>query len=90
MWFSPYIGIQYTTFYILILEHDEQSTSVCHILLSSSPFSPPFGGGDLGFIRGDAQEAREGACGFPTADNKAEGGATELRDMPTGDSRDGP
>ena len=45
-------------------------------LLSSCRVSPPFGGGDLGFVRGDVQEARGFSCGFITVDNEAEGGAT--------------
>ena len=49
-----------------------------------------FWGGDLGFIRGDVQKAIGGSRGFPTAYNKAKGGATEGQDMAADSSREGP
>ena len=60
------------------------TTSVLHVLSSGGPVSPNFWGGDLGFVRGDVQEARRVSCGFPTEDNEAEGDATEGRDMADG------
>ena len=66
------------------------ATSVRHVLLSGGSVSPAFGGGDLGFVRGDIQEDRGGSRGFPTSDNEGDGGATEVRDMAAGGSRDGP
>ena len=63
--------------------------SVHHVLLSGGPVSPTFGGGDLGFVRGNAHEDRGGLRWFPVEDNKVEGGETEGQDMVKGDSRDG-
>ena len=62
--------------------------NVRHVLFSGGPSSPPFGGVDLSFVRGDVQEPRGGSRGFPTEDNEAEGGAAEERDMVTGGRRD--
>ena len=45
------------------------STSVRHVLSGGGPGSPPFWGGDLGFDRGDVQEARGGTHGVTKADN---------------------
>ena len=46
-----------------------RDTSVCHVLSSGGAVSPPFWGGDLGFVRGDVQEAGGGSCRFPKVDN---------------------
>ena len=64
------------------------TTSVCHVLLSGGPVSPPFRGGDLIFVRGDVKEAIGGSCGFPLADIEEEVGVTEVRDMAACVSRD--
>ena len=65
------------------------TTSVCHVLSSGGPVSPPFWGGDLGFVRGDAKEDIGGSRGFILTDNEAEGEVTEVWDMVAGVSRDG-
>ena len=52
------------------------STSVRHVLSISGPDSPPLWGGEIGFVRGDLQEAGGGICRFPKDDNGAEGSAT--------------
>ena len=66
------------------------ATSVHHVLSSGGLVSPPFRGGDLGFVRGDVKEDIGVSRGFPTADNKAGGGAKEGRGMAAGFSRYGP
>ena len=66
------------------------ATSVRHVLSSGGPGSPPFWGGDLGFVRGDVQEAGGGTRGFPKVYNGEEGGAMRGRDMVAGGSREGP
>ena len=45
------------------------ATSVRYVLSGGGPGSPPFGGGDLGFVIGHVQEAGGGTRGFPKADN---------------------
>ena len=66
------------------------ATSVRHVLLSSGIDSPPIWGGDLDFFRGDVQESGGGTRRFSKLDNKAEGNATERRDLEEGDIREGP
>ena len=66
------------------------ATSVCHVLLSGGPVSPPFRGGYLGFVRGNFQEARGVSRGFPTSYNESEGGEIEGHYMEVGCSRYGP
>ena len=62
-------------------------TNAHHVLSSSGPDSPPFWGGNLGFVRGDVQEAGGGTRGFLKADNKAEGSATGGWDLMLGGRR---
>ena len=67
-----------------------RATSVHHVLSSGGPDSPPFGGKELGFVRGDVQEDVGGTCGFPKAYNRAEVGETGGRDLVAGGSIGGP
>ena len=60
------------------------ATSVRHVLSSGGPVSPPFRGGDLGFVRGKVKEARGGSHGFPMVENKSGVGATEGQDTEAG------
>ena len=65
------------------------ATSVCHVSSGGDTGSPPFWGGDLGFVRGDVQEDGGGTCGVTKEDNRAEGGAAEGRDLLSGGIREG-
>ena len=66
------------------------ATSVRHVLSCGGPGSPPFWGGDLGFVIRDVHESGGVTCGFTKADIETEGGTMEQQDLAEVVSREGP